>query len=91
MVDETYAEFAPEDTSVSSVGLLQEFDNFAILRGISKFFAAPGLRLGYAMTSDLELLKNIKEQMNPWSINSLAELGGSYMFNDWDYIHRTRT
>ena len=47
MVDETYAEFAPEDTSVSSVGLLQEFDNFAILRGISKFFAAPGLRLGY--------------------------------------------
>ena len=90
MVDETYAEFAPEDTSVSSVGLLQEFDNFAILRGISKFFAAPGLRLGYAMTSDLELLKNIKEQMNPWSINSLAELAGSYMFNDWDYILRTR-
>ena len=90
MVDETYAEFAPEDTSVSSVGLLQEFDNFAILRGISKFFAAPGLRLGYAMTSDLELLKNIKEQMNPWSINSLAELAGSYMFNDWDYIRRTR-
>ena len=78
MVDETYAEFAPEDTSVSSVGLLQDFDNFAILRGISKFFAAPGLRLGYAMTSDLELLKNIKEQMNPWSINSLAELAGSY-------------
>lgn len=90
MVDETYAEFAPEDTSVSSVNLLSEFDNFAILRGISKFFAAPGLRLGYAMTSDLELLKNIKEQMNPWSINSLAELAGSYMFNDWDYIRRTR-
>ena len=28
--------------------------------------------------------------MNPWSINSLAELAGSYMFNDWDYIRRTR-
>ncbi|MDO4261420.1 MAG: pyridoxal phosphate-dependent class II aminotransferase [Eubacteriales bacterium] len=90
MVDETYAEFAPEGTSVSSAGLLPEFDNFAILRGISKFFAAPGLRLGYAMTSDLSLTGRIREQMNPWSINSLAELAGSYMFRDWDYIHRTR-
>ncbi len=40
-IDETYAEFAPDNESISSVGLLEEFDNFAILRGISKFFASP--------------------------------------------------
>lgn len=41
MIDETYAEFAPVSTSISSVGLLSEFENFTIMRGISKFFAAP--------------------------------------------------
>jgi len=90
MIDETYAEFAPEKVSVSSTGLLNDFDNFAILRGISKFFAAPGLRLGYAMTSNLRLLDEIREKKNPWTINSLAEVAGALMFNDWDYIEKTR-
>lgn len=91
MIDETYAEFAPDDISVSSVGLLKEFDNFAILRGISKFFAAPGLRLGYAMTSNLSLLDDIKERKNPWTINSLADAAGALMFTDREYIDRTRS
>lgn len=90
MVDETYAEFAPAGESISSVGLLDEFDNFVILRGISKFFASPGLRLGYAMTANLPLLAKIMEEKNPWTINSLAEIAGSYMFHDWDYIEKTR-
>jgi threonine-phosphate decarboxylase len=90
MIDETYAEFAPDDTSVSSVGLLNEFDNFAILRGISKFFAAPGLRLGYAMTGNLTLLDEIREKKNPWTINSLADAAGALMFTDHEYIRRTR-
>lgn len=90
MIDETYAEFAPEHISVSSVGLLKEFDNFAILRGISKFFAAPGLRLGYAMTSNLALLADIRERKNPWTINSLADAAGALMFTDKEYIEKTR-
>ena len=90
MIDETYAEFAPASTSISSVGLLSEFENFTIMRGISKFFAAPGLRLGYAMTSNLTLLQKIQEEKNPWTINSLAEVAGAYMFHDQEYINRTR-
>ncbi len=91
MIDETYAEFAPEEGGVSCVDLLDEFPGFAILRGVSKFFASPGLRLGYAMTGDLALLQKIQEDKNPWTLNSLAEVAGSYMFRDTDYIERTRT
>lgn len=90
IVDETYAEFAPDGVSVSSVELLKEYDNFVILRGISKFFAAPGLRLGYAMTSRLSLLAQVKERQNPWTLNSLADAAGALMFSDTDYINETR-
>lgn len=90
VVDETYAEFAPEGFSVSCAKLLNTYDNFVILRGVSKFFAAPGLRLGYAMSGSLSLLKLVKERQNPWSLNSLADAAGALMFTDADYIHRTR-
>ena len=41
MIDETYVEFAPDISSVSAMSLIEEFDNFMVLRGVSKFFAAP--------------------------------------------------
>lgn len=90
LIDETYAEFAPDTISVSSVGLLKDFDNFAILRGTSKFFAAPGLRLGYAMTGNLSLLAQIRDRKDPWTVNSLADIAGTYMFTDTEYIQQTR-
>ena len=90
MVDETYEEFAPESSKVSSIPLTNNYNNLIVLRGISKFFAAPGLRLGYAVTGNPDLLKYINTKKNPWTINSLAEIAGCIMFSDQEYIRQTR-
>lgn len=90
MVDETYVEFAPDVSDISSVSLTYEYDNLIILRGISKFFAAPGLRLGYAVSTDTQLLDTINAKKNPWTINSLAAVAGRIMFTDTEYIKATR-
>ncbi len=90
MIDETYVEFAPDIRKISAMSLIAEFDNLIILRGVSKFYAAPGLRLGYAATSNGALLKAFAEQQNPWSLNSLGALAGEYMFSDTLYIEETR-
>ncbi|MDO4622132.1 MAG: threonine-phosphate decarboxylase CobD [Eubacteriales bacterium] len=89
MVDETYVEFTDPKDRISSVPLTAEFDNLVVLRGTSKFFAAPGLRLGYAITSGETLRSEILTQQNPWSISSLAEIAGRLMFLDEEYIART--
>ena len=60
-----------------------------ILRGISKFFAAPGLRLGYAICSNKDLLKKMEQKKNPCTINSLAAIAGELMFADQEYINNT--
>ena len=91
VIDETYAEFAHDTAAVSATSLIGEFDDLLILRGTSKFFAAPGLRLGYALCSNKQLLGAIKEMQNPWSVNSLAAKAGEIMFSDRDYIDRTRS
>lgn len=90
MIDETYVEFAPDISEITSVTLTKEFTNLMILRGVSKFYAAPGMRLGYGITGNLDFLKKMKEKQIPWSLNSLGALAGELMLQDKDYIHRTR-
>ena len=91
MIDETYVEFAPNVQKLTAVPLAAVYNNVIILRGISKFFAAPGLRLGYAVVGNRDLLKEINAKKNPWTINSLAEIAGELMFRDKDYIEETRS
>ena len=90
MIDETYAEFAPDISTVTAVPLTEEFTDLMILRGVSKFFAAPGLRLGYGITGNRKFLKEMKEKQIPWSLNSLGAYAGEVMLRDQDYIDRTR-
>ena len=90
MVDETYVEFSEDYDKITSIPLTEYYNNIIILRGISKFFAAPGLRLGYAICGNRQLLKEIDSRKNPWTINSLAAIAGEIMFKDTQYITDTR-
>ncbi len=90
IVDETYVEFAQNPDDVTAVPLTEYYNNIVILRGISKFFAAPGLRLGYAICGNRDQLKEINQKKNPWTINSLAAIAGEIMFTDTEYIEQTR-
>ena len=90
MIDETYIEFVPDVDELSAIPLTDKFDNLIILRGTSKFFATPGLRLGYAITGNDHILKEINTNKNPWMINSLAVVAGETMFIDEEYINKTR-
>ena len=90
MVDETYMEFVSDIKAFSSIALTSYYNNLIILRGTSKFFAAPGLRLGYAVTGNQELIRYINTCKNPWMINSLAAAAGELMFSDTSYIEETK-
>lgn len=90
MIDETYVEFAPDISAVTAVPFTKRFQNLMILRGVSKFFAAPGMRFGYGITGNIDFLKKMKEKQIPWSLNSIGAFAGEKMFKDQDYIRRTR-
>ncbi len=82
MIDETYIEFSDILPEICSVPLVEEFDNLFVVRGTSKFFAAPGLRLGYGVSSNHAFLERLKTNQDPWSVNSLAAFAGERMFSD---------
>ncbi len=90
MIDETYVEFDTNMEAVTSIPLTEYYNNVIILRGTSKFFAAPGLRLGYAVCGNEDLIKEIVQRQNPWTISTLAAIAGEIMFTDQSYMAKTR-
>jgi len=90
MIDETYVEFAPSMASITAIPFVDRYDNFMVIRGVSKFFAAPGLRFGYGITSNAEFLASLLAHQNPWSLNSIGVFAGELMLSDKDYIQKTR-
>ena len=90
MVDETYIEFSDQLDEICSIPLVAEFDNLFVIRGVSKFFAAPGLRLGYGITSSQAFHSLLIAHQDPWSVNSLAAFAGEQLFQDHDFIAKTK-
>lgn len=90
LVDETYIEFVQVIQKISAVSFCSTYTNLVILRGVSKFFSAPGLRLGYCVCGNEILRMQINEKKNPWTINALASLAGEIMLQDTNYIEETR-
>ncbi len=91
MVDETYVEFAPDISEITAVPFTAEYENLMVIRGVSKFFAAPGLRFGYGVTGNGKLMGALLACQNPWSLNSIGAYAGELMLKDKDYIQKTRT
>lgn len=90
LIDETYVEFSALSDEITAADLTNTYDNLLVLRGTSKFFATPGLRLGYALTGSRSLPDKASETQDPWNINAAADLVGTVMFTDTDYIRLVR-
>lgn len=91
MIDETYMEFCDNLEECCAIPLAKKFDNLFVIRGVSKFFAAPGMRLGYGISSNNVFLETLKKNQDPWSVNSVAAFAGELLFSDKEFIQKTKT
>ncbi|MCD8157743.1 MAG: aminotransferase class I/II-fold pyridoxal phosphate-dependent enzyme [Clostridiales bacterium] len=91
MIDETYAEFADNLEEISAIPIAGREDNIAVIRGTSKFFACPGLRLGYGITASKALKDKINLLRDAWSVNTLSAKAGEVIFSDTNHINRTHS
>ncbi len=90
IVDETFMEFVEEEEKYSLVSEVAHSPNLVIIKAATKFFGLPGLRLGYALTSNKALLEKMYTYKEPWSINSFAEALALVIFKQRDYCQRSK-
>ena len=85
MIDETYIEFT-DSSKTSAINLVDNYQNIIVIRGTSKFFSTPGIRLGYAIISNEKILNTLNSTPNLWNINIFADIMGEAMFTDEEFI-----
>lgn len=90
VVDEAFIDFVAGGEMETMITAMHEYKHLYVVRALTKFFAIPGLRLGYAVASNENILRRMHDNREPWTINSLAALAGEIILKDEDYIQATK-
>lgn len=76
VLDECFMDFVERQEEYTMTGRLKDFKNLLILKSFTKMYAMAGLRLGYCLSSNGELLKGMENAGQDWSVNTLAQAAG---------------
>ena len=87
VLDECFIEFCESDSSMISE--IEQYENLIIVRAFTKIFAIPGVRLGYLISSNQEILDRIRMQLPEWNISSLAQAAGIACAKEMEFVERT--
>lgn len=68
---------------------VKEIENIFILKAFTKMYAMAGIRLGYGICSNTELLKKMQMCMQPWSVSVMAQAAGVVAAQEVDFAEKT--
>ena len=88
VLDEAFMVFLPPERQQSLVPWIQDYPQLVILRSLTKFYAIPGLRLGYAIAHP-DRLARWNCWRDPWTVNTLAARVGEVILQDKAFQNRT--
>ncbi|MEA4834383.1 MAG: threonine-phosphate decarboxylase CobD [Anaeromusa sp.] len=91
LVDESFQDFLPAQEQYSILADLPQLGvSAAVLRSLTKFYAIPGLRLGF-MAGDTALLQELTAKKDTWNVNLLAQQAGLWALRCKDYQQESRS
>ena len=88
-VDESFLDFREDEDEYSVRALTEKYENLIILRSLTKFYALPGLRLGFAVTNP-KRVKKMDMGKDPWNVNLPAQRAGVAALKDMEYQKKSR-
>lgn len=90
-VDECFCDFLEAPEKFTMNGLLKEYPNLLLLKAFTKLYAMAGLRLGYCLCADEDLLARMYAAGQPWAVSAPAQAAGIAALGEGAYVERVRT
>lgn len=87
LLDECFLDFTDEK---SAQDLLPQFENLLILKAFTKNFALAGARVGYCLTENHALLREMSQSCQPWNVSLPAQAAGVAALQEWSWVLRAR-
>lgn len=90
VVDECFLDFTgtENEKTYSMLPYVETYENLLILKSFTKMFAIPGVRLGYAISSNIELLKKMKRAGQSWPVSTMATAAGIAALKEKNYVQQ---
>lgn len=73
IVDESFIDFAEGGAGQSLERDVSDHPHLAIIKSMSKAYGICGLRIGYLLTANEELARDVRGQLHIWNLNGFAE------------------
>lgn len=87
VLDECFLVFTCEPSAVS---LCERFPNLVVMRAFTKLYAMAGLRLGYGICSDVQIMNRMKAAGQLWAVSTPAQVAGVAALEELGWAQRTR-
>ena len=89
VVDESFINFVDKAEQYTAKGLINTYSNLVILDGFTKLYAMPGLRVGFCISNNEELLRKIVAAGQLWNVSIPAQIAGIAALKDRKYLKET--
>jgi threonine-phosphate decarboxylase len=89
IVDEAFIDFVPNEEKASLIREAAVTKNLFVIRSMTKFYAIPGIRLGFIVAHP-EAIARLQQLQVHWSVNYLAQLIGKAVLDDGEYAAKTK-
>ena len=90
VLDECFIDFLERPERYSMLRQVEQFKSLFLVRAFTKMHAIPGLRLGYGICSDQELLEKMYRMRQPWSVSGPAQAAGIAALEETARVEETR-
>ncbi len=90
VVDECFLDFIKEPGKYSLKAQLPRYHNLFILKAFTKRYAMAGVRLGYGLSENRELLEKMAQVTQPWNISVMAQAAGIAALKECSYVEQGR-
>lgn len=85
IIDESFIEFAAKQSVLQDVA---NHPHLLVLRSFTKFYAIPGLRIGY-LAAHPDVVARMRRRQPPWSVNAMAQAAALAGLKDATYRRKT--
>ncbi len=89
-VDECFNGFLENPKAFTAAGLTGQYKNLFLLNAFTKVYGMAGLRLGYSICSDEELLAEMAAVRQPWSVSGIAQKAGIAALKEEEFVRQAR-
>jgi threonine-phosphate decarboxylase len=86
LLDEAFIDYAPQASLLQAAAAKSRF---VVFRSLTKFYAIPGLRVGYAVCA-AGMAAVIREQLDAWPVSTIALEAGRAALAEEEYERETR-